>query len=845
MNRSLLWRGLLIAAVTALALLYSVPPKEKIKRGLDLQGGMHLVLQVKSDDAVRAETEKDMELLRREAAGKNLAGTAVRRVGDTIFEATGVPSDRDSVIDEIYQDFFATGPGNSPRWDKSRQGDKLVFTMTDANRADIRNQAVEQALQTINNRVDAFGVAEHQIARQPGSDRIIVQLPGVEDPDRVKDLIKNTAFLEFRLVDATGGGNPAPSREAMLSVFGGNLPESVEILPEVRYDSQGREAGEVFWALEKRQVITGRDLRTARVGGDEFQRPAVHFELSADGARIFGKVTSESIGRKLAVVLDGKVQSAATIQSRITDRGQITGIASQEEVQDLVLTLRSGALPAGIEYLEERTVGASLGADSVRRGIQAGLVATALTILAMFIVYSLTGFNAVAALALNVVLLFGALGLFGATVTLPGIAGIVLTIGMAFDANVLVFERIREELKAGRSVRSAIDAGFGKAMSSIVDSNITTLIAALFLFQFGTGPVRGFAVTLSVGILATLFAGVFFSRWLFDALAERRTKSDGKMSIWGLSFPQTSFDFMRYRKVWVGISFAVIAIGMVAAFGAGKLNFGIDFTGGTQLTMRFPSPPPVDEIRATLSAAGFEKTQIQSIGSAAENEILIRTPTRPGSEEGSAKELVTALKAKYPDFEVRSTENVGPQVGAELRKKGLLAVIASMLGMLVYIWFRFELRFGIGALMAVVHDVLVTLGLFAIFGFEFNLTTVAAFLTLVGYSVNDTVVVFDRVRENMRRSRRAPLVEIMNLSLNQTLSRTLLTGGTTLTACLALMILGGEVLSGFAFILFVGVIVGTYSSIYIASPFALLWEKYFGREARAIRVEEAAAAKRA
>ncbi len=828
MSRSVLWRGIFLLALAVLAAFAFIPPKEKVKLGLDLRGGMHLVLRVQTDDALKAETDRDMEALRRFAAEEGIPGLSTRQTSSDKFELTGVPAGKEDELTKLIEDRFG-----KERWSWSRDGGRYAFSMTDGNKVTIREQAVSQALTTIRNRIDTFGVSEPVIQRQRGTDRILIQLPGVDDPERVRKLIKNTAFLELRLVDQRAG-SAVGSREQLEALYGGRIPEDVEVLPQDQRDAEGRLTGQTFWAVEKKRLITGRDLRTAAGTQDDFGQPIVSFSLTPEGARQFGKATGESIGRLLAIVLDGKVQSAPVIRDRISDSGQISGSFTQQEVTDLATSLRSGALPAGIESLEERTVGASLGADSIKKGLSAGLVATLLTIVTMFLVYRLTGFNAVAALALNVVLLFGGLAGFGAVLTLPGIAGIVLTIGMAFDANVLVFERIREELKAGKTVRSSIEAGFGKALAAIVDSNITTLVAALFLFQFGTGPVKGFAVTLTVGIIATMIAGVVFSRWLFDAIGERKARSD-KLSIWGLTLPPTSFDFMKTRKLWVGISAAVIVLGLIGILFLSGLNFGIDFTGGTQLVVKFKSAPQADDIRSVLAAQGLGDATIQRIGTAEENEVLIRTPVKEGSEEGTANTVTTALRSQFQDFEVRSTENVGPQVGSELRRKGILAVVFSMIGMLFYIWARFELRFGVGALMAVVHDVLVTLGLYAFSGLEFNLTTIAAFLTLVGYSVNDTVVVFDRVRENMRKTPNKPLIDVMNLSLNQTLSRTILTGGATLTACLALMFLGGEVLRGFAFILFVGVVVGTYSSIYIASPFALLWEERFGAGATSER----------
>jgi preprotein translocase subunit SecD len=336
----------------------------------------------------------------------------------------------------------------------------------------------------------------------------VVQLPGVDDPERVKKLIKNTAFLEFRLVEYPLGGGGVPTRAEIDAQHGGVLPDHLEVL-----------TGTV-------RVITGRDLKSARPGLGEFNQPVVNFYLTHEGGKLFAEATAANVGRGLAIVLDGKVVSAPNIRTRIGDSGIIEGSFTRQEVEDLSTVLRSGALPAGITYLEERTVGPALGQDSIEAGLKAGLIGLALVIVTMLVVYKGTGINAVVALILDIVILFGALAYFKATLTLPGIAGIVLTIGMAVDANVLVFERIREELRHGRTVKSAIEAGFGKALSSVMDANITTLIAALFLFQFGTGPIRGFAVTLSIGILASLFTAIFVSRWIFDLVLAGRKRVD-------------------------------------------------------------------------------------------------------------------------------------------------------------------------------------------------------------------------------------------------------------------------------------------------------------------------------
>jgi preprotein translocase subunit SecD len=517
MRSSLIWRAVLIALLAAFAVWRAWPPEEKLKLGLDLQGGIHLVLGVETQDAVRSETEKDLEVLRREAADEGVS-LATNRLEDTSFEATGFPADKVEALDTVARDWLRDG------WEWRQDGpQRLVFSMKSGNERTIRESAVNQALQTIRNRVDAYGVGEQLIARQGGTNRIVVQLPGVDDPQRVKELIGRTAFLEFRLCEFPWNGGGVASRAEILANYGGQLPDNVEIFPSRERDpATGRVVSESFYAVQKRQVITGRDLKSASPSQGQLGEPVVLFHLSVEGSRFFGEATGSNVGRGLAIILDNEVVSAPTINARITDSGIIEGNFSQQEVMDLVTTLRSGALPASITFLEDRTVGPSLGQDSIDSGLRAGLYGSLLVVLFMLVVYKLSGVNSLVALMLNVLLLFGALAGFGATLTLPGIAGIVLTIGMAVDASVLVFERIKEELRAGKTARSAIDAGFSNALSSIMDANITTLIAALFLFQFGTGPVRGFAVTLSIGIFGTLFCGVFVSRWLFDLLYANR-----------------------------------------------------------------------------------------------------------------------------------------------------------------------------------------------------------------------------------------------------------------------------------------------------------------------------------
>jgi preprotein translocase subunit SecD len=522
-SRSLLWRGLAVLVVVVGCILLGYPPQEKINLGLDLRGGVHLVLDVRADEALRAETDKDMETLERQLGEEGVTGISVRRLEDSKFEATGIPAERRDAVKEVIDSYL-------PFWTYTTGAQSIVFQRRPEEDNDIREQAVRQAQQTINNRIDAFGVTEPVIQRQGlNSSRIVVQLPGVDDPERVKELIKNTALLEFRFVAYPPQG-AAASEEEILQNFGGQLPADMEIFPQELRGENQELTGTVFVALEGRRIITGRDLRTARAGLGQFNEPVVRFYLSKEAGRIFGEATGSNIGRRLAIVLDGKVQSAPVVQGRIQDEGVIEGQFTQTEVEDLVTVLRSGALPAGIDYLEERAVGPSLGQDSIADGTRASLLGGALVLVLMLVVYKLSGVNAVLALVINILMVFGAMAYFGATLTLPGIAGIVLTMGMAVDANVLIFERIKEELKAGRTVRAAIAGGFGKAWSAVIDTHMTTLISALFLFQFGTGPIRGFAVTLSVGMIASLFTAVFTSRWLFDLILARRGRAE-KLSI--------------------------------------------------------------------------------------------------------------------------------------------------------------------------------------------------------------------------------------------------------------------------------------------------------------------------
>jgi preprotein translocase subunit SecD len=479
----------------------SLALKKGMKLGLDLRGGIHLVLQVNTADALKAERDDAIEQLRNQAREQSLTLGAIEMPSVTTFTVAVTGQTDTTKLEEAVKRFL-------PDWTTGAAGGVWTFQLKDLARRTTEENAVAQAIETIRNRIDEFGVSEPLIARE-GADRILVQLPGVDDPKRVKDLIKNTAFLELKLVDS------GPSdRQALLAAHAGQVPPELELVegkPEVG------QRQEVYYLVRKAAVITGRDLKNARPSRTgQFGQMGVTFFLTAGGAEKFASATGANIGKQLAIILDNRVQSAPRINDRISDQGVIQGSFTAEEANDLALVLRAGALPAGLTYLEERTVGPSLGADSIRNGVTASLAGALLVFLAVVVYYRRAGWNAVLALLLNAVLLAAAMSLLNATLTLPGIAGFILTIGMAVDSNVLIFERIREELRNGRAPKAAIENGFSKAFATIIDTHITILISAVFLFQFGTGPVKGFAVTLVIGLLISVFTAVFVSHTIFD-----------------------------------------------------------------------------------------------------------------------------------------------------------------------------------------------------------------------------------------------------------------------------------------------------------------------------------------
>ncbi|HEY0787081.1 MAG TPA: protein translocase subunit SecD [Thermoanaerobaculia bacterium] len=533
MNKNIWWKIALIVAVLAIAAVAIVPTTddpETIPLGLDLKGGTHLVMQVNVADAVKAEVDQAMERVRARAQALSLPTPAVKPLqaragqqpGFVLTPPTDIPTgDYEKMLSDSFPDF-----------DVQRGAEGLEVRFKSVNAAALSDSTVQQAIETIRNRVDALGVTEPIIARQGGvrGSRIVIQLPGVDDPQRVKEIIRTTAQLQFRLVEPPQGGT-WPDAQSAYNALPPELRDQVDILPVDARDEFGRVTGRQFMAIRKSAPVTGRDLKTARVQKGQLGEPTIGFSLTPEGGQKFKDLTSANIKRQLAIVLDNKIESAPVINSAIEDQGVIEGSFTPTEASDLALVLRSGSLPASLTTLEERTVGPSLGRDSIHAGVTASVIGFALVLIAVVLYYKGAGINAVVALLMNLVLLLGAMAYLKATLTLPGIAGIILTLAMAIDSNVLVFERIKEEMRAGKSIRASIESGFQLAFGTIIDTHLTTIIAALFLFQFGSGPVKGFAVTLLIGLAASVFTAFFVSRVIFERVYFRGDRRPERLSI--------------------------------------------------------------------------------------------------------------------------------------------------------------------------------------------------------------------------------------------------------------------------------------------------------------------------
>ena len=690
---------------------------------------------------------------------------------------------------------------------------------------DVNKGMLDQAVEVIRKRIDYFGVSEPVIS-PVGNDRILVQIPGLDTAkiQEAREQLSRVAKLEFRLVYPDNG-------ERLRAI-----DEGKEVIPpEYRIEVYKMAAEGNEKPREERLLVK----KKADLGGDRVKEShayygnegwTVQLKFDGEGAKQFGKITEQYKGHRFAIVLDGVIQSAPVIRDAIYGGDAIiTGKFEEKEARGLASVLEN-PLQTPVSIEEERSVSPTLGLDSIRASIMAGLLGLAITLVCVLIYYRLPGLVANLALLVNLVLLIGALTMFRFVLTLPGIAGIILTIGLSVDANVLIYERLREEMALGKSLRVAMETAYQKAFSSIFDANVTTLITALILFWQAAGPVRGFAISLTFGILASLFTALIVGRnalgWLVDT---GRVK---KISMLHLISSQ-NINFLGKGFLACMCSLALILAGATSFYIKGEKNFGVDFRGGDLVTLSSPATIDVGQVRDSLKPIGLADASIQESAQSGKYYITVRSPLN--TSDKVEKQIIQTMPSA--SFKVERSERVGALVGGELAKNSLVALGLGILGILIFVTFRFELSFAVGAIVALLHDVIITVGVFSLLGRELTLTMVGAVLTIAGYSINDTIVVYDRIREGLASGRRGSIEEIMNSSINQTLSRTILTSTVTLIPILCLFLLGGAVLRDFSLAIIVGVVVGTYSSIFIASPIVLWWTRARGQSTSSLRRE--------
>lgn len=834
MDKNKFWKWLLLAIMLLFSIALIYPPvdktnehgaviqKGKIKLGLDLRGGSSFVVEVDADDVARKMVE----------SGK----------------AASVDQIKEGALKEQI------------------------------------SQVREIAVEVIRNRIDVLGTSEPEIYPE-GESRIVVRLPGADPETRAeaKAQISRDAVLSFKMVHqeserwvadllrqglaprgfmlSTAGGYyirdlSVPDQELdrtywnELKNFGPSHPAAFMLMEDELSD--GSPIYRPYY-VEHRIQLGGDTIQNAFVSYDSMtSQPRISLEFDAQGTKIFGQVTESyspqgNIRRAMAIILDDKLYSAPMINEAIySGRAEISGAFTPEEAQQLVNVLRAGALPGRVTIAEERTVAPTLGRDSIASGVNAIIWGGVAVLVFMMAYYMLAGVVANISLLLMLLLLpFGMMvssGFLGVlsgsleggqvslpTLTLYGIAGIVLTVGMAVDANVLIFERMREELKNGKSLMGSIVAGYGRAFSTILDANVTTMLTAVILFWQGSGPIRGFAVTLSAGILVSMFIVLVITRLLFNTLADNTNVKTLKMA--SLPFLQNAnVNFVGMRKFSAILSITVIAVTAALFVANGEKNLGVDFTGGTVVTFKFDQKQDISVIRRTLAEVGFPNAQPAYQKEDGGKEFLEIKIGSTGPEVEQALNAIQGLDGNYQDIK---NDSVGSQIGSELKSKGLKAIIWSLIGIIIYISIRFEFAFAVGAITALLHDVLITVGIYCALGNELSLPIIAALLTIVGYSVNDTIVVFDRIREDLQLIKGKSYKEIANLSINQTLSRTVLTSLTTLLTVVMLLVVGGGAVQDFALALFIGILVGTYSSIFVATPVVLLWHKDKKEDAKA------------
>lgn len=787
-------------------------PVKPVTLGLDLKGGSHLVLEVDAAGLRKARLETLLDDTRRALRGERIPASSARISGDAVTVKIDDPADLEKALPKLKELAAPVGTlgfgGSASDVEVTENGGNISLAMTEAGLNDRMTKAVEQSLEIIRRRVDTVGVAEPLIQRI-GSNRILVQLPGLQDPTGLRQLLGSTAQMSFHMLDQTVDvTQPAP--------------RGVDILPGANDNAT--------YPVESRVAISGERLADAKAGFDQrTNEPIVSFTFDSLGARQFAEITRDNVGRPFAIVLDGKVLTAPVIREPIIGgNGQISGNFTAQEATVLSALLRSGALPAPLTVIEERSVGPNLGSDSIRMGIFTGLAGFGLVVALMVVLYGAWGMIANVGLVLHTILTIGVLAMLGSTLTLPGIAGIILGIGMAVDANILINARIREETEGGAGAMKALDIGFNKAYATIIDSNVTTLSGTVLLFAFGSGPVKGFAVTMMLGIIISMFTSVTVVRLMMrEVVIRRKMKKLEIPSLFGRVPHLPSFSFMKGRFVAIGMS-AFLSISSVVLFFTPGLNYGIDFVGGIQVEATSKQTLDLPALRHGLESLNIGEVALQEFGQ--DKSVLIRVQRQPGGEQEQTvalNKIKDAAVQTIPDVTFERTEVVGPTISTELARSGFLAVGLAMVAILLYIWFRFEWHFAVGAIAVLLLDITKTIGFFALTGIDFNLTAIAALLTMIGYSVNDKVVVYDRMRENLRKYKSMPFSDLIDMSINQVIARCIFTSMATALSLVPMAIWGGDAVKSFAWPMIFGVIVATTSSIYIGGPILLFLNRWW------------------
>lgn len=941
-----------------LGFTYSYCKKNEINLGLDLQGGMNVTLQVSVKDMIKALSDGNND-----PAFINALNRASEMQKDaqedyvTLFEQAWNEANPNGSLAGIFHN-----RENKEKFPLEATNEQVLITIREEAEA-----AISQAEQVLRKRIDNLGVVQPSIQRQPGTGRIVVELPGVKDQARVRKILQGTAKLEFWktydnadiytkleeantvLADKLGlrdkaeeasvdeeGGNvdtsatatnetepdtgavaenvvDSNSLEFLMNQDGSNPNDSLDSLsqsdmladyeqnnplfrvlrPAISqnqedqkwYTNQGPTVGyaSVYDTSEVNKILNRRDVKAifgrrtkfvwaaksydeaglylqlfaihvddkdgraplegdvvtnARVVSDRLGNPEISLSMNSDGAKTWKNMTAEASSetpkKSIAIVLDDKVYSAPRVDGEIAGgQSSISGQFTVEEAEDLANVLKAGKLPARARIIEEAVVGPTLGDEAIQSGFLSFVLALVLVLIYMAFYYSSAGIVADLALLTNLFFIMGVLSSLGATLTLPGIAGIVLTIGMSVDANVLIYERIREELRAGKGVRLAIVDGYKNAYSSIIDANITTLLTGIILYVFGSGPIKGFATTLIIGIATSLFAAIFITRLLFEWRLDRNAMPSFASKLTENVMTNVNWQFVKKRRMFYMISGIIILIG-IGSLATRQLNFGVDFTGGRSYIVRFEQSHPVSDIAAALGDQFVNEDgqkaipEVKTYGGS--NQVKVTTKFMIENDEIATDSIVenklaAGLSNVSPDFEVMSSQKVGPTIADDIKQGAVWSVLFSLIVIFLYILIRFRRwQFGLGALVAMFHDVLIVLSLFSLlygfmpFSLEIDQAFIAAILTVVGYSINDTVVVFDRIREFLGLHKRKDQSDVINDALNSTLSRTINTSLSTLVVLLMIFVFGGEVIRGFVFALIIGIIVGTYSSLCIATP---------------------------